>query len=46
MFQEVAGENSKDLDTLVIASDTSTAGASNTNLSSYVQTSINHLKLI
>jgi len=46
MFQEIADEWNNDLDTLVIASDTTNAGTTSTNLSSYVQTSINHLKLI
>lgn len=46
MFQEIADEDQENLDTLVIASDEWVSKTQESSLSSYVQTSINQLKLI
>jgi hypothetical protein len=47
VFQEISkNEDDDNLDTLVIASDDELPKTTDASLSSYVQTSINHLKLI
>ena len=47
MFQEVSkNEDDDNLDTLVIATDDELPKTTDASLSAYVQTSINHLKLI